>query len=42
MSNVGSFFAAIQAIETVLPPAVATGLGYLIALAFVITLASSD
>lgn len=41
LSNVAGFLAAFQAVTGVLPGPVAVGLGYLIALAFVITLASS-
>lgn len=41
LSNVSSFFAAFQAVVSVLPADVARILGYIIALAFVVTLASS-
>lgn len=41
LSNVGSFFSAFQAVATVLPAPVAKVLGWIIALAFVVTLASS-
>ena len=41
LSNVGGFLAAFQSVESVLPSGVATALGWVVALAFAITLASS-
>ncbi len=41
LSNVGSFFAAYKSVGTVLPSAIALVLGWLVALAYVIGLASS-
>ena len=41
LTNVGSFLSAYQSVGSVLPPAIATVLGWLVGLAFVISLASS-
>lgn len=41
LSNVGGFFSAFQAVASILPSGVATVLGWVVALAFVVTLASS-
>ena len=41
MSNVSGFFSAFQAVATILPASLAKVLGWIVALAFVITLASS-
>jgi len=41
LTNVGSFFAAYKSVNTVLPTTIAIGLGWLVALAYVISLASS-
>ncbi len=41
LTNVGSFLSAYQSVDSVLPPVVATVLGWLVGLAFVISLASS-
>lgn len=41
LSSVGSFFSAFQAVNSILPAPVATALGWIVALAFVISLASS-
>ncbi len=41
LTNVGSFFAAYKSVNTVLPSAIAIGLGWIVAAAYVIALASS-
>ncbi len=41
LTNVGSFLSAYQSVGSVLPPAIATVLGWLVGLAFVVALASS-
>ncbi len=41
LTNVGSFLSAYQSVGSVLPPAIATVLGWLVGLAFVLSLASS-
>ena len=41
LSNVGGFLAAFKSVASILPGPVATGLGWIIALAFALTLASS-
>jgi glutamate:GABA antiporter len=41
LTNVGSFFAAYKSVETILPTTIAIGLGWLVAVAYVIGVASS-